>query len=74
MAISMWLSNNKVETAIVEHRGHTFLVHSSAVSAHRIMMIEEIRSGIRVFPNHDLIDSAGDMDRILREEFNKIIG
>lgn len=74
MAISSWLSNNKVETSFIKHKGYVFLVYTKVVSSHQVVMIEEVQSAIRIIPTeHPVIESASDMDEFVRTLMDSII-
>jgi len=74
MSISSWFNNNKIDTAYINYRGYGFLVYTCSVGAHRVVLVEEIRSGIREIPTeHRKILSETDMDNVIREIMDKII-
>ncbi|MFD7521426.1 hypothetical protein [Paenibacillus chitinolyticus] len=72
--ISTWLNNKKLNISFVEHRNYKFLVYTSSVGTHRVVLVEEVQSGAREFPtDHPRIDSAADMDNFVQEIMDKII-
>lgn len=74
MAISTWLSNNKIETAFVEYKGHSFLVYTRMVGSHSVEMVEHVKTGVRVFPDkHPMIDSGSAMDNLVHELMDNFI-
>jgi len=74
MSISSWVNNNKVTVSILRYKDLDFLVYVSDVAAHRVLLIEEIRSGIKEVPNQTFhIKSADDMDKLIKETMDKII-
>lgn len=72
--ISSWLSNNRVDTSFVEYRNHKFLVFTNKVGTHRVVIVEEVETGIREIPSkHPEILSGSDMDKIVKEIMDRII-
>lgn len=74
MAISSWVNNNKATVSIIQYEGLDFIVYTSDVETHRVLLVEEIRSGIKEIPSRDIvIQSAIDMDHLIKETMDKII-
>ena len=74
MAISSWLSNNRVETAFVEYRGYRFLVYTSVVGSHSIVMNEEAQSQVRIIPSMaQRIESGSEMDSLAHRLMDDLI-
>lgn len=74
MSISTWIHNNRVETALIEYQGYRFLVYVSVVGSHRILLIDEIQSGVRLIPNeHPQIEGGFELEQYLRSQLDQLI-
>ncbi len=68
MSISSLLNNNKLNIYCIDYRGYRFLIYRSSVGVNRIVLVEEVLSGVREVPtDHPTIDSETSMDNFVED-------
>lgn len=66
MSLSTWLSNGKVTFSIVRPENKNLLVCTSNVGSHKVIFVENLETGKRVFPTESqYINSGKEMDDIV---------
>ncbi|MCM0627020.1 hypothetical protein M5J14_21200 [Lysinibacillus sp. OL1_EC] len=72
--MTVWFSNNRVETSVVTVSSRDFIVCKRIVGSHAIVFVEDIRTGKRAFPD---TDNAGfdlaQSEKIARELIQQLI-
>ncbi|MED3356988.1 hypothetical protein HFP66_22220 [Bacillus sp. A17A.1] len=66
--VSTWLRNNKVEFSVVKINDKTLLVCTNNIGPKKIIFIEDLQTGKKVFADKLVSEMAGlDIDKVVKE-------